>query len=444
MIRFQGSVTCAPTSQQNKNPPVEFAASLRSIGWSPEKLAREINRRHGTGSISAKAPYHWLKGTIPREPVRLMVAEIISDLTGRAVSTEQLWPSTASLTPAPTLRIVRSREERSVLEVAVDWLLDRSTNAASGSCVQHSGPRKNTTIIAAIEQHIEHLKLLYREPDEELSDIAGLIDHELAWASQMRAGSLFDDEGTAQLNRAIARLAEFGSLIALDQDDVTAASDLLTTASKHACAAGEDLLAAGMLSALGEVYALDGSTAEALRLLRIAAAGISDESSSALTLAMVSSRRAWTYAVAGQGEHALRCLYEAESSALCGGVDTSAVVEPVDPEVAIVMNCGRAWALIGDYGKAITSYERLLKSGRLSVRQEALVWAWHAEALLRVGETGAAADALAEATARGQRNSSIRAQRCTAEVQELLQQVAAERRSDAVITELSSRLGGEG
>ncbi|MGK4583338.1 hypothetical protein [Kitasatospora sp. HPMI-4] len=71
----------------------ELARILHQLGWSPERLAREVN----TGlpaqlAISSTAPYKWRdRGMVPRSPHDQTVCEVLSRAVGIAVTYEQLW-----------------------------------------------------------------------------------------------------------------------------------------------------------------------------------------------------------------------------------------------------------------------------------------------------------------------------------------------------------------
>lgn len=69
-----------------------LARCLEQLGWSAERLAREVNRVHGAGSISAKAPYGWLKGAKPRGVLPVVVVRILTENLEKPISIKDLWP----------------------------------------------------------------------------------------------------------------------------------------------------------------------------------------------------------------------------------------------------------------------------------------------------------------------------------------------------------------
>ncbi|MER5354210.1 hypothetical protein ABT093_28230 [Kitasatospora sp. NPDC002551] len=71
----------------------ELARILHQLGWSPERLAREVNLTvPARMAISSTAPYKWRdRGMVPRSPHDQAVCEVLSRTLGIAVTYEQLW-----------------------------------------------------------------------------------------------------------------------------------------------------------------------------------------------------------------------------------------------------------------------------------------------------------------------------------------------------------------
>ncbi|GJF28504.1 hypothetical protein KNE206_12040 [Kitasatospora sp. NE20-6] len=71
----------------------ELARILHQLGWSPERLAREVNTGLPPGlAISSTAPYKWRdRGMVPRAPHDQTVCEVLGRAVGIAVTYEQLW-----------------------------------------------------------------------------------------------------------------------------------------------------------------------------------------------------------------------------------------------------------------------------------------------------------------------------------------------------------------
>lgn len=74
---------------------------LDELGWSPERLARQLNARHGQGTVGATTPYAWLTGRVPRGRLPFQVASLLTEVLDRPVLATDLWPKlpAARLTP---------------------------------------------------------------------------------------------------------------------------------------------------------------------------------------------------------------------------------------------------------------------------------------------------------------------------------------------------------
>lgn len=73
-----------------------LAEFLDRLNWSPERLAREVNRLCGAGTVSAKAPYHWVRGTYPRRGIPEAVARVLSQHLKETVEIASIWPRTGA------------------------------------------------------------------------------------------------------------------------------------------------------------------------------------------------------------------------------------------------------------------------------------------------------------------------------------------------------------
>lgn len=73
-----------------------LADYLDRLNWSPERLAREVNRLCGEGTVSAKAPYHWVRGTYPRRGIPEVVARVLSSHLKETVEIASIWPKSGA------------------------------------------------------------------------------------------------------------------------------------------------------------------------------------------------------------------------------------------------------------------------------------------------------------------------------------------------------------
>ena len=71
-----------------------LAVVLTELGWKPEVLARRLNNLatvHGRDErVHTKTPYKWLRGDRPRSPWPVLMAALVSDELGRAITAADL------------------------------------------------------------------------------------------------------------------------------------------------------------------------------------------------------------------------------------------------------------------------------------------------------------------------------------------------------------------
>jgi tetratricopeptide (TPR) repeat protein len=74
------------------NPVLRHSVDV--LGWSPEQLASHLNafaRAHGLRvEVSLKAPYHWLSGARPRDPLPSLVAALLTQSLGTTITIDNL------------------------------------------------------------------------------------------------------------------------------------------------------------------------------------------------------------------------------------------------------------------------------------------------------------------------------------------------------------------
>lgn len=150
----------------------QLAACLERLSWSPEQLAREINKRYGSGTISSKAPYNWLKGAVPRQQLPQRVAEVLSAGLGEPVTVQTLWPQRFPSDAGADDR----RCCRRIPQVAVEML----------------------------DAQVERLRRLSEEAHHELAPDWARQD--LQWARRLAAEYTYDADTGARLHRMIGEL----------------------------------------------------------------------------------------------------------------------------------------------------------------------------------------------------------------------------------------------
>lgn len=113
--------------QQAGGPNAALSRCLDELGWSPKALARKLNRVFGAGTVAESAPYHWRDGgSLPRSPLPMMAAYVLSQELGRAVSVAELWQGRAgdssALVPADT-DLARPWTVQGMEAIVEDWVM---------------------------------------------------------------------------------------------------------------------------------------------------------------------------------------------------------------------------------------------------------------------------------------------------------------------------------
>ncbi|MGH1551937.1 carph-isopro domain-containing protein [Streptomyces sp. L7] len=104
-----------------------LAECLDELGWSPKALARRLNRVLGAGSVAESAPYHWrVAGGVPRSPLPVMTAHVLSQELGRPISVEHLWQGKAVDSPlllAADANLDHPWSVKGLDQIVEDWVL---------------------------------------------------------------------------------------------------------------------------------------------------------------------------------------------------------------------------------------------------------------------------------------------------------------------------------
>ncbi|BFO14023.1 hypothetical protein SHKM778_04110 [Streptomyces sp. KM77-8] len=112
---------------QAGKPNAVLARCLDELGWSPKALARKLNRVFGAGTVAESAPYHWRDaGSLPRSPLPMMAAYVLSQELGRPVPVAELWQGrvgdSSTLVPADT-DLVRPWTVQGMEATVGDWVM---------------------------------------------------------------------------------------------------------------------------------------------------------------------------------------------------------------------------------------------------------------------------------------------------------------------------------
>ncbi|MFD5911518.1 hypothetical protein ACFWHL_22615 [Streptomyces massasporeus] len=280
----------------------QLAVFLESLHWSPERLAREINRRYGEGTVSLKAPYGWTKGAYPRGKVPGFVAAILSDQLGRPIEIGQIWPERSAGTehradrPATgvpwseehidrALQLLLDQEENGggptprcgepvsgleLVSLTVDWLTadTRLASARSG------GPELSADMIEVLVGRITRLRGLSAPHNSPL--IGRWVVHELHWARDLARNTSYDAPTGRRLYGAIAELAQLAGWTAEEKGQYAQGQQYLLVALHASGLAGDRNLGAYVLSCLSYHLTKCGNGRDALRLIKLADIGTED------------------------------------------------------------------------------------------------------------------------------------------------------------------------
>lgn len=300
---------------------------LESLRWSPERLAREINRRYGEGTVSLKAPYGWVKGAYPRGQVPEFIASILSDHLGRLIGSEQIWPERfpdaepgGTSGPAPgapwseqhvdrVLRALLDQEEHEtgprlrhgvpvpgpeLVSLAVDWLMADTKLASARS----EGPELASELVEALAVRIAGLRRLSATHSSAL--IRKWVLHELHWARHLTRNTAYDKQTGRRLYGAIAELAQLVGWLAEEKGRYARGQQYLLVGLHASGLAGDRNLGAYILSCLSYHLTKYGNGRDALRLIKLADIGMEDAVHSVLR-SLQASREACARAESGDG-----------------------------------------------------------------------------------------------------------------------------------------------
>ncbi|GAB3898741.1 hypothetical protein GCM10029964_083700 [Kibdelosporangium lantanae] len=226
---------------------------LSRLGWSPERLAREINHRHGTDLVSAKAPYHWLRGAYPRGETPRIVASILSERLNETVHVEQIWPGSGAAVPDVVDAGAR-------MAAVLDWLAEPVAVGSGGA------ESLAADVLAVIESRVDQVATLYERcgATAVLDIVTGDLDS--AWR--------LADAGTRghRLHHAIAELSVVAGAAAGEAGRAQDGQRFLLAGLRAARAGGDRELGARIIAEL--CLSLRGSGREALRLINVALTGV--------------------------------------------------------------------------------------------------------------------------------------------------------------------------
>lgn len=400
------SLTVAPVAAVG-TPTAENAVlvtGLGRLGWSPDRLAREINRVCGPGTISNKAPYHWVRGVKPRAPLRSVVAMILSEQLGETIEVADLWPDAAA-----GVRMVWSSADGQApgwsgdaVLAAIDWL---------AKPVRHPGPHRDgpavdAGIIAALGYRVEQLRALDERGSGALLIEWGVQD--LKWAQRLAARASYDLETAIRLDRVIAELAQLVGMLCADANQWENARKYLVIALGAAAKAGDRALGGYIVSCLSGLCLSSGALDRAGELIRIARKGCAGLPPSP-GLALVVSWQARMHALRGEAQRCRSRVDEARRLLACAAPAAFAPWNSWVSGAVLLGDAGHAWLDLGLLDEAEHALRTAVDElGETLTVLRAVHLMSLAQARLRLGRGSAAADAALEALALSRSRDSAR------------------------------------
>jgi tetratricopeptide (TPR) repeat protein len=392
---------------------------LEQLGWSPDRLAREINRASGTETVSAKAPYAWIKGAYPRGKVAHIVADILTRQLGEPITTRAIWPSrqhrrsqesggvesswladarigSAELRAA-ALQLIPGQDARcqfsdtDTTAAALDWLIGIENTDQTKT----DGDDLNPEVLEMLAGRVGDLRRL--DDLHGASFVVDLAIQDLRWAMTLSRECAYGRANGVRLHQLIAELAQLAGWLALDTGESTSARHLFVSALRAARTAEDCALGAYVLSCMAYQAIWNGMGEHALRLIKTACKGQDHDAPSAVR-ALLFSRLARAHAVLGD----VRGTTNAITSSTRAWEDHSHLSTPpwgywITP-ATLLGDAGRAWLDLGRHHHAEANLRRALHLlGDSHPRNRSLYLTSLAEIHIWAGDLDGAAEAVREA-----------------------------------------------
>ncbi|MFJ5923705.1 hypothetical protein ACIQF6_14005 [Kitasatospora sp. NPDC092948] len=251
----------------------ELARILHQLGWSPERLAREVNAMLPPGmAISSTAPYKWRdRGMVPRSPHDQTVCEVLGRSVGIAVTYEQLWGQMGSNRGAKMLspRLLTDpwtadTAQTALREAGADGAPVRLTDLFRGDELEQaarhwaSPPPPVTGGEGALRiapEQLADLRLSYDSKQRLERAYGGGLILDLARAELAMVGKLlelgsYDEPLGRELYGAASRLARLVGWANYDMGNDAAAQRAFVAALRAAHVSGDPRLGVGVVGCL--------------------------------------------------------------------------------------------------------------------------------------------------------------------------------------------------
>lgn len=390
---------------------------LLRLNWSPERLAREINRVAGPRSISSKAPYGWLHGSCPRGQLPHLVADILSKHLQIDISAEQLWPgqptrpridmaasrglehpwtqdgtrqSAAAMTRRDSLTdllLLQPLSPESINAHAMDWLIN------SGESLQpcSDGEQITPEMLDALDVRIGDLRRM--DDTRGGTVVLDWAAHDLRWASELVRRGAYDRANGVRLHSILAELAQLAGWLACDAGRHAEAHRYWLLGLHAAQTADDRPIGANIISCLSYQAVWTKRGDDALSLIKVARRAVQGVRSGTLQ-ALLATRQARALALLHDRAGCARALDAAAMFIQAANPDDDPAWSYWVTPAVLTADAGRAWLDLGDPHRAeISLMEGLDLFGDTQPRNRMLHHSSLAEARLARGELVGAAEA---------------------------------------------------
>jgi hypothetical protein len=394
---------------------------LERLGWTAERLAREVNRTCGPDTITLKTPYGWLKGSRPRGQLPGVVAAILSRHLGEQISARSLWPQLASEETAQqgsrhAAALVadicsNSSASRPVL-IAGDTLIGSAVDWLTADEEEPQGQDVGKQVVSpeAVQVLRDRIGQLRRLDDSQGGPLVlEWVIQDLRWAAMLVQNGSYDAPTGVSLHGILAELAQLAGWLASDQGRSGLGQRFFLAGLHAAHTGGDSALGANIVSCLSYQAMWAGNQQEALRLIRLARKGAGNRQPGRIR-ALLATRQARAHALLQDDTACAKALDEAAAAydARSGSDDPSWAYWVTSAVLAA--DAGRAWLELSRPDRAAENLVRGLQLfGETQPRNRMLHNASLAEARLASGDLDGAVVAAHDALTLAEQLTSGRA-----------------------------------
>ncbi len=275
-----------------------LATLLGTVGWTPQRLGHRLNafaaQQQIPDRIHHKTPYKWVAGDVPRPPWRALTAALLSEVTRREVTVDQLgWPADdLECVPADsgllvpwdadgTLRALRAVTQAGAMDRRLFLMLlgSAATSPAHEWLIAHqAGPvaqAGGARVPMEVVDHLDQITARLRRMDDQLGggQMLALVHQHLRYVTGLLNEHRYTDTVGRRLHGTAGELLRLAGFICFDSGLHSRAQRYWIAALHAAHTAGDHALGANILG-FWSCQAKDiGQIREAITLAETARAG---------------------------------------------------------------------------------------------------------------------------------------------------------------------------